>query len=445
MKRTRFTILIAMLVIAIVALAACAPAPTPTPVPTPVPPTAVPKPTEAPKPTTVPPTAVPPTAVPKPTDAPKPTTVPATAVPPAATPVTKPAVLTLSETKLAKIITDGSGMSLYMYPPDTRNPSTSNCYDQCARNWPPLLTAGKPEIKGTDLNAALVGTTTRKEGTTQVTYNGWPRYYWARDKVPGDTLGQAVGDIWWVMTADGGTITQPANPTIEIVLAAGRDGDQNGKARLVSKGAKTDVVLDVKPGAAGVAQPAHVHDGACPVPGGVKYPLTNVVDGKSTTTLDVALADLLKGGFAVNVHKSAAESAVYVACGAIPQGAVVKLDKGRDEDQNGMAVLVSQGAKTEENLFIKPSPGVAQPAHIHEGACPVPGAVKYPLTNVAEGKSKTVVDVALADLLKGGLAINAHKSAAEAGKYVACGALKSSSTAAPVPQAAEAKDSDYGK
>jgi predicted lipoprotein with Yx(FWY)xxD motif len=355
-------------------------------------------------------------------------------------------VLALNETKLGKIITDGNGMTLYMYPPDTRNPITSNCYDQCARAWPPLLTSGKPEIKGAGLDPALIGTTTRKDGAIQVAYNGWPLYYWNRDRNPGDTLGQGVGDIWWVMTADGGTITQPGNPTIEIVLAAGRDADQNGKARLVSKGAKTDVVLDVKPGAAGVAEPAHVHEGACPVPGAVKYPLTNVVDGKSTTTLDVALADLLKGGFAINVHKSASEAAVYVACGAIPQGSVVKLDKGRDDDQNGMAVLVSQGAKTEVNLFIKPLPGVVQPAHIHEGACPVPGAVKYPLTNVAEGKSKTVMDVALADLLKGGFAINAHKSAAEASKYVACGNLKSGSAAVPVPQSASAGDSGrYGQ
>ncbi|MBI5653026.1 MAG: hypothetical protein HZC40_21650, partial [Chloroflexi bacterium] len=98
--------------------------------------------------------------------------------------------------------------------------------------------------------------------------------------------------------------------------------------------------------------------------------------------------------------------------------------KGRDGDQAGIAVLVSQGAKTEVNVFIKPNPGVAQPAHIHEGTCPVPGAVKYPLTTVVDGKSTTTLDVKLADLLKGGFAINAHLSAAEAAKYVACGDLK---------------------
>ncbi|MBI5300580.1 MAG: hypothetical protein HY868_00470 [Chloroflexi bacterium] len=419
--------LVTLLIVALIVLAACAAPPTPTPVPTPVPPTATrvpptntPVPPTAVPPTTVPPTAVPPTAVP-PTQPPAAT---ATTVPPSPTPVTKPATLALNQTSLGKIITDGNGMSLYMYPPDTREPSTSNCYDSCARAWPPLLTAGKPELKGTDLTASLVGTTTRKDGTTQVTYNGWPLYFWNRDRNPGDVLGQGVGDIWWVMTADGGIITAPVTVAIQVPLGAGRDGDQNGTATLTSRGAKTDVSINIKPGPQGVAQPAHIHEGVCPAPGAVKYPLTNVVDGRSTTSLDVTLADLLKGGFAINAHKSAAEAGMYVACGNVPQGAIVKLDKGRDGDQPGTAVLLAQGAKTEVNVFIKPSPGVPQPAHIHEGACPVPGAVKYPLTNIAEGKSKTSVDAALADLLKGGFAINAHKSAAEAAKYVSCGDLK---------------------
>ncbi len=419
--------LIAILVLAIIILAACAPTPTPTSVPTPVPPTATRVP---PTSTSVPPTAtavpptVAPTAVPATTTPTRPPAATATLVPPSPTPVTKAAVLALNQTSLGKIITDGAGMSLYMYPPDTREPSVSNCYDACARAWPPLLTAGKAELKGTELDAKLVGTTTRKDGTTQVTYNGWPLYYWNRDKNPGDVLGQAVGDIWWVMTADGGIITSPVTVAFQLPLGAGRDGDQSGTVTLTSRGAKTDVAINVKAGPAGTAQPAHIHEGACPAPGAVKYPLTNVVDGKSVTSLDVTLADLLKGGFAFNVHKSAAESAIYVACGNVPQGTVVKIEKGRDGDQNGTAVLLSQGAKTEVNLFIKPMPGVPQPAHIHEGACPAPGVVKYPLTNVVEGKSKTVVDAALADLIKGGLAVNAHKSATETSKYVSCGDLK---------------------
>ena len=89
----------------------------------------------------------------------------------------------------------------------------------------------------------------------------------------------------------------------------------------------------------------------------------------------------------------------------------------------GTAVLLAQGAKTEVDLFTTPNIGVPQPAHIHDGSCPGVGAVKFPLTNIQDGHSQTVVDASLADLLKGGYAINTHLSTTDAGKYVACGNL----------------------
>lgn len=426
MKTVPFTILaVALFAMAILALAACAPAPTSTPVPPP--PTAVPAvkaPTAAPPttaPTAVPPTAVPPTTAPTAVPATA-TTAPATQAPTART----GSVMVTNNTTYGKIVTDAGGMTLYMYPNDTHDTSTSNCYDACAQRWPALLADanGKFDIKSSELDPKLFGTTTRKDNTKQVTFNGWPLYYWQNDKKPGDTLGFGVGDIWWVMTPDGGIITGQTTVAIDIPLGAGRDGDQSGTARLTAKGNQTDVALTIKAGAAGAAQPAHIHTGACPVPGDVKYPLKEVVDGKSTTTVDVPLAQLLTGGFAINVHQSAAEIGKYVACGGIPQGSVVKLDNGRDGNQPGTAVLLANATKTDVYLFIKPLVGATQPAHIHTGACPVPGDVKYPLTDITNGKSKTTVDAALADLLKGGFAINAHLSKADIGKYVSCGAIK---------------------
>lgn len=234
----------------------------------------------------------------------------------------------------------------------------------------------------------------------------------------------------------------PGAATITINLGPGRDGDQTpGTATLTAKDTKTEVVLSIKPGAAGVSQPAHIHDGACPGVGAVKYPLTNVVDGKSTTTVDAKLADLLTGGYAVNVHESTANAGKYVACGGIPKGAVLNLDKGRDGDQTpAAAVLISAGNKTDVFVSVKPGPtGVAQPIHIHEGSCPGVGAVKYPLTNVVDGKSKTTVDASLDDLLKGSYSINIHESTANSGKYVACGAVKTSAASgAPAPAPAPA-------
>lgn len=66
-----------------------------------------------------------------------------------------------------------------------------------------------------------------------------------------------------------------------------------------------------------VPQPAHIHLGQCPTPGAVKYPLTNVVNGKSTTTLDVDLDTLWADAtnLAINVHKSSQELNVYTSCG----------------------------------------------------------------------------------------------------------------------------------
>lgn len=64
-----------------------------------------------------------------------------------------------------------------------------------------------------------------------------------------------------------------------------------------------------------------------------------------------------------------------------------------------------------------------QPAHIHLGACPDPGSVEYPLENVVEGSSVTILDIPFSDILASTspLAINVHKSATEASVYTACG------------------------
>lgn len=240
----------------------------------------------------------------------------------------------------------------------------------------------------------------------------------------------------------------PGAASITINLGPGRDGDQTpATATLNAQGTKTEVVLTIKPAAAGVSQPVHIHEGACPGVGAVKFPLTNIVDGKSTTVVDAQLKDLLTGGFSINAHESTTNAGKYVACGGIPKGVVLNLDKGRDGDQTpATAVLVAAGAKTDVYLSIKPAAaGVSQPVHIHEGSCPGVGAVKFPLTNIVDGKSKTTVDASLDDLLKGGYSINAHESTANAGKYVACGGVKAAASAgSSAPTVAQPAGKDEG-
>ena len=113
--------------------------------------------------------------------------------------------IAVESSDLGDILVDGEGMTLYVFDNDTDENST--CYDDCEANWPPLtgeVTAGD----GAD--ESLLGTSEREDGTTQVTYAGKPLYYFAGDQAAGDTNGQAVGDIWWVVGPDGEAIKSAA-------------------------------------------------------------------------------------------------------------------------------------------------------------------------------------------------------------------------------------------
>jgi predicted lipoprotein with Yx(FWY)xxD motif/uncharacterized cupredoxin-like copper-binding protein len=104
-------------------------------------------------------------------------------------------VNTAEDPELGTILTDPEGMTLYLFTKDT--PGVSNCYDQCAENWP-IFTAEEPLTlpEGVPGELTLIE---RTDGTTQVAYNGWPLYYWVKDTAPGDTTGQGVGDVWYVV------------------------------------------------------------------------------------------------------------------------------------------------------------------------------------------------------------------------------------------------------
>ena len=74
-----------------------------------------------------------------------------------------------NNSELGKILVDGSGRTLYLFEADKEGSST--CYDKCAQMWPSLTTQGKP-TSGQGASADKLGTFTRKNGDTQVTYNG---------------------------------------------------------------------------------------------------------------------------------------------------------------------------------------------------------------------------------------------------------------------------------
>ncbi len=97
-------------------------------------------------------------------------------------------------------LVDSQGRALYLFLADT--PTRSACTGGCANNWPPLLTIGTPQA-GEGVDASKLGTLVRDDGTTQVTYNGHPLYYFAGDSQAGDTNGQGVGSKWYLVSPDG--------------------------------------------------------------------------------------------------------------------------------------------------------------------------------------------------------------------------------------------------
>jgi predicted lipoprotein with Yx(FWY)xxD motif len=111
-----------------------------------------------------------------------------------------------SNAKLGQILVDGSGRTVYLFAADKG--TTSACYTDCAAAWPPVITHAAPQA-GTGATASLLGTTTRTDGSLQVTYNGHPLYYWIADKNPGDTTGQALNNFgggWFVLSPSGAQI-----------------------------------------------------------------------------------------------------------------------------------------------------------------------------------------------------------------------------------------------
>jgi len=109
-------------------------------------------------------------------------------------------------TSLGKILVNAQGRTLYLFAPDKHGKST--CYGSCASYWPPLLATGKPAA-GAGVKASLLGTTTRKDGKHQVTYNGHPLYTYVADSAAGKTSGQGLnlsGGLWWVVSPAGNAV-----------------------------------------------------------------------------------------------------------------------------------------------------------------------------------------------------------------------------------------------
>jgi predicted lipoprotein with Yx(FWY)xxD motif len=101
------------------------------------------------------------------------------------------------------MLVDGGWLTVYLLTKDELG--SSSCSGPCVDFWPPLLTVGDP-TPGDGVSADQLGTIERDDCSSQVTYNGWPLYYFAFDNGPGETNGQGSGDVWYAVSPTGNLV-----------------------------------------------------------------------------------------------------------------------------------------------------------------------------------------------------------------------------------------------
>ncbi len=114
-------------------------------------------------------------------------------------------VKTAASSTYGTVLVAANGMTLYRYTPDKKGVSV--CSGACAKYWPPLLLKGTAkETAGSGVSSALLGEVMRANGAAQVSYAGYPLYYYAGDKKPGDVKGQGFEKTWYVVSAKGALV-----------------------------------------------------------------------------------------------------------------------------------------------------------------------------------------------------------------------------------------------
>lgn len=149
------------------------------------------------------------------------------------------------------------------------------------------------------------------------------------------------GVILFVILALAGAAIASAADPVTVTLNPQNNSGESGSATLTDLGnGKVRVEVTITGAPAGVVQPMHIHEGTCAnLTAKPTYPLTALTDGKSVTEIDVTLAQLQNGNFAINGHKSAEEASVYVFCGEIPAAAAAALPTTGGDFSNNILLL----------------------------------------------------------------------------------------------------------
>ncbi|WP_369777341.1 SCO0930 family lipoprotein [Streptomyces sp. R33] len=102
---------------------------------------------------------------------------------------------------VGSVVTDSAGMALYRFDKDTPQPPKSNCEGDCATAWPAVPADDASAAAGID--ASLLGSVARADGSKQLTLAGWPVYRYAKDTKAGEAKGEGVGGTWHALAPDG--------------------------------------------------------------------------------------------------------------------------------------------------------------------------------------------------------------------------------------------------
>lgn len=130
--------------------------------------------------------------------------------------------------EIGTYVADGAGRTLYRFDEDDNKPPKATCNGDCAKAWPPLIITSPGKIFPKGLDPETLGYVERADGTCQVTINGWPVYYFAKDTEPGDIKGQGVGGTWFAVAPDGGKTQLPENSDSSDSSGSSESSDGEG-------------------------------------------------------------------------------------------------------------------------------------------------------------------------------------------------------------------------
>lgn len=124
---------------------------------------------------------------------------------PADTAAKRGTLIKVEKTRFGKALVNKAGRAVYLF--DLETGTTPQCYDECARAWPPVLTKGRP-VAGEGAKQGKLGTTQRTDGRTQVTYAGHPLYYYVHDTADKILCQNVVefGGRWLLVGPRGGAV-----------------------------------------------------------------------------------------------------------------------------------------------------------------------------------------------------------------------------------------------